>query len=412
MVSKTTCRNCKSKKFENLFSLGNLSYTGKFPSKKNQNIPKGKIILVKCVKCQLVQLDRKFNPKYLYNKDYGYRSGINRTMRDHLGNITEKLNKIVNLRENDYVLDIASNDATLLNSYKTRGLKKVGVDPILNKFRKSFYNKIDYKISDFFSLKAIKKKINNKFKIITACAVFYDVNNPNKFLKDVSFLLEKNKGIFYLEFQDLLSIIKNNLFDTICHEHLEYYSLTVVKKMIDKNNMKITNVYKNDINGGSLSLFIAHKDSNYKINGKNIKKLLSEEKKFKLNKKKTYLNFYNRIENIKINLLKILNKLKRNKTKIHGYGASTKGNVLLQYFKIDNNLIDCIADRNPEKNNLFTPGTKIKIITEAKSRKIKPHVYLVLPWHFKNEILKREEKTIKRGTKFIFPLPNLEIIKQ
>jgi hypothetical protein len=400
MVIKTSCRNCNNYKFDNLFSLGNLFYTGKFPSEKKHKIPKGKISLVKCKSCQLVQLDRKFNPKYLYNKDYGYRST----------GISKKLTKLAKLKKNDFVLDIASNDATLLNSYKTYGIKKIGIDPILNKFKK-FYKKIDYKIANFFSLEAIQeKKIKNKFKIITACAVFYDIDKPNKFLKDVSQLIDQDTGVFYLEFQDLLSIIKNNLFDTICHEHLEYYSLKVAKNMTEKNNMKIIDIYKNDINGGSLSLYIAHVNSKFKTVDKNINKILVEEKKFKLNEKKTYINFYNKINNIKKKLLKILINLKKNNKIIHGYGASTKGNVLLQYFNINHNLIDYIADRNPAKNNLYTPGTKIKIITEEKSRKYKPDFYLVLPWHFKKEILIREKKIIKRGSKFIFPLPNLKII--
>ena len=410
MAFKISCRNCNNYKFDNLFSLGNLFYTGKFPSEKKQKIPKGKISLVKCKSCQLVQLDRKFNPKYLYNKDYGYRSGINKTMTNHLTNISKKLTKLTKLKKNDFVLDIASNDATLLNSYKTHGIKKIGIDPIINKFKK-FYKKIDYKIQDFFSFEAIqKKKIKNKFKIITACAVFYDIDKPNKFLKDVSQIIDQDKGVFYLEFQDLLSIIKNNLFDTICHEHLEYYSLKVVKNMIEKNNMKIIDIYKNDINGGSLSLYIAHVNSKFKTVNKNINKIIIEEKKFKLNEKRTYINFYNKINNIKKQLLKILTNLKKNNKTIHGYGASTKGNVLLQYFKIDHNLIDYIADRNPAKNNLYTPGTKIKIITEEKSRKHKPDFYLVLPWHFKKEILIREKKTINKGSRFIFPLPNLKIV--
>ena len=180
--------------------------------------------------------------------------------------------------------------------------------------------------------------------------------------------------------------------------------------MIEKNNMKIIDIYKNDINGGSLSLYIAHVNSKFKIVNKNINQIIIEEKKFKLNEKRTYINFYNKINNIKKKLLKILTNLKKNNKTIHGYGASTKGNVLLQYFKIDHNLIDYIADRNPAKNNLYTPGTKIKIITEEKSRKHKPDFYLVLPWHFKKEILIREKKTINKGSRFIFPLPNLKIV--
>ena len=405
------CRNCKSMKFENLFSLGKLSFTGKFSNKLNNNIPKDYINLIKCKKCNLVQLDRNFNPNYLYGSDYGYRSGINKTMTDHLLSISNKLSKLTNLKNIDLVLDIASNDATLLNSYKTRNIIKVGIDPILKKYKK-FYKYINFKIPNFFSQKTILQAgISQKFKIITACAVFYDIKHPNRFLADISNLLDQQEGIFYLEFQDLLSIIKFNLFDTICHEHIAYYSLEVVQKMLKKNNLKLIDVFKNNINGGSLSLVISHNKSKYRLNNLRINKLVLEEQRYNLKNKKTYYNFYKKINLIKKKLFDFILKLTLSKKTIHGYGASTKGNVLLQYFEINKEYIPYIADRNPDKNNLYTPGSKIKIINEKKSRSMIPDYYLVLPWHFKNEILKREKKIRKIGTKFIFPLPKLEILK-
>ena len=285
-------------------------------------------------------------------------------MTNHLKSISKKLTKLTKLKKNDYVLDIASNDATLLNSYKTLNVIKVGIDPIIRKFKK-FYRNIDFKISDFFSQKSIKKsKIKKNFKIITACAVFYDIENPNEFLKDISTLIDKKNGVFYLEFQDLLSIIKNNLFDTICHEHIEYYSLKVIMSMLKNNDLKLIDVSKNDINGGSLSLVISHSLGKYKINRNEINNLLNEEKKYKLELVSTYYKFYSKIQKLKKNLNKLLLNLVKDNKIIHGYGASTKGNVLLQYFKVNNKVIPFIADRNPEKNNLYTPGTYIKIINE------------------------------------------------
>ena len=307
------------------------------------------------------------------------------------------------------MLDIARNDGTLLNSYYEKDIIKIGIDPTINKFTK-YYKNINHKVSDFFSYRVFKKlKLNKENKIITACAVFYDLNDPNKFLKDVSKILEKKDGIFYLEFQDLLSIIKNLLFDTICHEHLEYYSLSIVSKMIQNNDLKLLDVEKNDINGGSLSLIIAHKETIYRQNKIKITKFLKEEKKYKLSSKKTFDIFFKKISHLKTKLNKFIKKIISEKKVIHGYGASTKGNFLLQYFNIDNNMIKFIADRNPLKKNLYTPGTKIQIITERKSRKINPDYYFVLPWHFKKEILKRENDIRKKGTKFIFPLPVFKI---
>ena len=193
------CRSCKSSKLVNLFSLGKMSFTGKFPRSSNANIAKTKLGLEMCAKCSLVQLDRNYNLKYLYNPDYGYRTGINKTMTNHMKNIKKVLSKKSKLKAGDYVLDIASNDGTLLNCYN-KNITKVGVDPLVNKYIK-YYKKINYKIPDFFPSKKINQKIKNKFKIITALSVFYDAEDPNKFLNGVSKIL-KEDGIFLIEHAD------------------------------------------------------------------------------------------------------------------------------------------------------------------------------------------------------------------
>ena len=402
------CRLCHSNKFSGLFSLGNLSFTGKFANNVKQNIPKKEIHLVICNHCKLVQLNQDFNPKYLYGKDYGYRTGLNQTMTEHVKLIAHEAQKLSKIKKGEFVLDIASNDGTMLNFYR-KDLMTVGIDPILNKF-KNFYNKINYKIPNFFSFSSLKKyKLNKKYKIISALSVFYDVKNPNYFLKDIKKILHA-EGVFILEHADLLSIVKNNLFDTICHEHLTYYSSKLIINMMKKNDLTVFDLKKNNTNGGSIRYYISHSNSIYKIKHNKISSILSEEKLFKLEEKKTYENFLKNINIQKEKLQSFLKSKVKQKKIVHGYGASTKGNVLLQYFNIDSKLIDFIADRNPNKYNLYTPGTKIKIISEKLSRKMNPKYYLVLPWHFKNEILKREIKIRKKGTKFIFPLPKLKII--
>ena len=402
------CRLCNNNKLSFLFSLGNLSFTGKFSHNNQINIPKSKISLVICKKCKLVQLSQNFNPKYLYGKDYGYRTGINLTMKNHVKKIVIEAQKLSKINKGDYVLDIASNDGTMLNYYK-KDLVTVGIDPILSNFKK-FYKNINFKVNDFFSFNTLKNnKLDNKYKIISALSVFYDLKKPNNFLKDIKKLLHPS-GVFILEHADLLSIVKNNLFDTICHEHLEYYSTKIIIDIMYKNNLKVFNIKKNNINGGSIRYYISHKDAKFKINKKKILPIINEENKFKLEKINTYKNFLKKI-NIQKNKLNFFLKKELIKKKIfHGYGASTKGNVLLQYFKIDNNQIDFVADRNPKKYNLYTPGTKIKIISEKLSRRIKPDYYLVLPWHFKSEILKRERKIRNKKTRFIFPLPKFQVI--
>ena len=401
------CRSCKNKYFTRLFSLGKMSFTGKFSKKIKKNIRKDFINLIMCKSCKLVQLDRNFNPKYLYDNNYGYRTGINSTMTNHVKMVANEAEKITKLKKDDAVLDIASNDGTLLSFYR-KNIIKVGADPLVNKYKK-YYKKINFAISDFFSLEAVKKyKISKKFKVISALSMFYDLPDPNKFLRDVKKVLHKD-GIFILEHADLLSIINNCQFDTICHEHLEYYSSKIIIELMTKHKLRVFNIKANDINGGSKRYFICHLDAKYKCN-KKINKFLKEETKFKLDKVKTFKDFFKLINSQKIKLKKKIKEIKNKGLVIHGLGASTKGNVLLQYFNISNKQIEYIADRNPQKYNTYTPGTKIKIISEKISRKNKPDYYLVLPWHFKTEILKRERLIRKKGTKFIFPLPKMTII--
>ena len=400
------CRICKSTNLKELFSFGKLCFTGKFPS-KSQNIRKEPITLIICKTCELVQLGHNFDLNYLYGPDYGYRTGINKTMLNHVKKVVINLSKKTKVKKNDFVLDIASNDGSLLKYYNKK-INTFGIDPILEKYKNQYKN-INYKIPDFFSAKKIMKMTKKKFKIITALSVFYDSENPDKFIKDIKKLLA-NDGIFLLEFADLASIVKNKLFDTICHEHLEYYSSKVIFNLCSINNLRVFDIKENDINGASKQYFICHQNSKHKSNYFKIKSILNSEKKLNLSKENTYKKFFKIINNSKNKLNRFIKKAIKRKKIIHGYGASTKGNVLLQYYGINNKMIDYIAERNKNKYNLFTPGSRIKIISENLSRSHKPDYYLVLPWHFKKEILVREKEIRKKGTKFIFPLPKLQII--
>lgn len=401
------CRNCNHKKLIKLFSLGKQKFSGKFPA-RGEKIPNGELDLIMCSRCKLVQLRNVFNLKYLYNKDYGYRTGINKTMTNHVKSVTTKLAKISKLRIKDNVLDIASNDGTLLNHYK-KNIITWGIDPILYKYKKN-YNKINYKITNFFNYKfIIRKKKSVKFKIITALSVFYDLENPHDFIVAVKKLLHKD-GIFYLEFQDLMKILKNNMFDTICHEHLEYYSVNFINSLMKKHNLRVFDHYYNKINGGSSAYFICHRNSYYKSHTSKINKIINQEIKYGIKKISTYKNFKKKIDLLKNRLNLLINNLVRDGKVIHGYAASTKGNILLQYLNLNNKQIKFISDRNPKKSGLYTPGSKIKIITEKESRKMKPDYYLVLAWHFRREILLREKELRRKGTRFLFPLPTINVV--
>jgi len=403
------CRSCGFKEFDDLFSLGNQYYTGIFP-KKNEilKVPRGELKLVRCTKCDLVQLSKNFNLKKMYGNNYGYRTGLNISMVNHIKEKIKYLKKKVKIDDNDIILDIGSNDGTLLNCFDNKKYKLIGIDPTLFKFKK-YYPKKVIKINNFFSKKNLVKALGKrKVKLITSIAMFYDLPDPISFANDIYDILDDD-GIWHLEQSYSGYMLKNLSYDTICHEHLEYYSLKSIKYIFDKCNLKIIDIKFNNINGGSFAISVAKKESSIKINNLVIKKVLDNEKKNKINSTKKYKSFFNTINNEKLKLIKLLSKLKKENKIVLGYGASTKGNVLLQFCNFKNNRIKYISDVNKEKENCYTPGSKIKIISEQSAKKIRPDYYLVLPWHFKEFILKKEKSTIKNGIKFIFPLPKIKV---
>ena len=398
------CRSCKSTHLIKVYSLGKQSLTGVFPPKKNTNITKGDLSMIICNRCKLLQLQHNFNPDEMYGSNYGYMSSLNKSMVSHLKMKALNLKKKYNLKIKNNILDIGSNDGTFL-SYFNNKFKLFGCDPTIKKF-KNFYRKDIKKIPLFFSSKHFK---NKKFDLITSISMFYDLPDPLDFAQQIHSILHE-KGIWHIELSYMPMMIKNTSYDTICHEHLEYYSLKSLKHLLDRANLKIVNLSFNQINGGSIELDIAKKKSTHKECTHLINWVLESEKLNKYNDIERQKAFFKECKNHKYLLKKLLLTLKKQNKKILGYGASTKGNVLLQYCGINSKILDNIAEVNKFKFNKFTPGTKIKIISEKKAKQKKPDYLLVLPWHFKDHIVKREQKFLKEGGKLIFPLPDIEII--
>ena len=409
MTKINCCRSCKSKKLVNLFNLGKQSFTGIF-LKKNNKIPKGNLTLVMCKLCSLVQLGDNFNLKIMYGSSYGYRTGLNASMVKHIQNKADFLKKISNVKRKDLIIDIGSNDGTMLNYFlKKKNYNLAGIDPTINKF-KSFYKKKIKKIPNFFNKKLVDKYLKKeKAKIISSISMFYDLPNPLKFAKDVYSSLH-NEGVWHLEQSYAGSMLKQNSYDTICHEHLEYYSLKSIKYIFDKAKFKIIDISFNEINGGSFAITVAKKQSKHKEIHSKIQKILNFEKKNNINSPKKYKQFFKTIKLEKKKLIQSLKTLKRNKKKVIGYGASTKGNVILQFCNINTDLLQQVCDVNIDKEGTFTPGTNIPIVDERKAKKDNPDYFFVLPWHFRKFILKKEKITIRKGTKFIFPLPKFQIV--
>jgi GDP-mannose 4,6-dehydratase len=403
------CRLCRSDNIYSSIDLGKSSYSGIFP-RKNEHIPEVQISLCKCMDCGLVQLYNLFNIEYMYGDTYGYRSGLNKSMVTHLTKFVEEIESIVDINNNDNILDIGANDGTLLNNYnRDKNVNLFGIDPSCDKFK--MYHKEDLKmINDFFNYEAIYNKYGAiKFKVISSISCFYDLPDVSKFVQDIKLCLTPD-GIWVSEQSYLLYMLKSNSYDTICHEHLEYYTVKQFKYLCDKYSLKIINLSENYCNGGSFRIYLTHAENKKYDEFTGLKRYLENEEQLGHNTLEplSKLNQFMILHKSKIR--ELFDEIKKEGKIVHGYGASTKGNILLQYCEVTSDDIKCFAEVNPDKFGKYTPGTNIPIISEEDSLQMKPDYYFVCPWHFKEDILGRVTDKLKSGIKFIFPLPEINIV--
>jgi len=398
------CRICKSSDLWSIIDLGRLAFTGIFP-KKGERVKKGRLELIKCRKCGLVQLRDNFDLKEMYGDSYGYRSGLNDSMVQHLSRIAEKVMNSTNLNfgfnikdelvlPKDIIIDIGSSDGTLLGLLPET-LRLIGIDPTIKKFGK-YYEPHIGKIPEFFS----KGQVEEKAKVITSLAMLYDLHDPLQFFQDVCDSLVDD-GIWITEQCYLPSMIDNLTYDTICHEHVEYYGLKQIKYMADKVGLKIVDVELNDINGGSFCVTMSKLGKESPM----VESFLKKEERFDY--EEPFANFAWRIRKHK---RMVQSFFRKNEDKlVLGYGASTKGNVILQHCEITKKQMPFIGEVNEDKFGRLTPGTRIPIINEVEAREMNPDFFFVLPWHFRVGITKKERAFRKKG-KLVFPLPNLEVV--
>jgi len=416
LIKHNTCRVCGSNALTPVINLGEQYLQGSFVKPGKEMPPTRKIStsLVRCdpmrdeKACGLLQMEYTIPPEVLYSA-YWYRSGTNNTMRRHLQGIVEEAMGITGRKESATVLDIGCNDGTLLGFYPA-SFTKFGVDP--SDVAREIKAPVNV-VQDIFPSEELISRLDTRtFDIITSIAMYYDLEDPIAFTRGIKQILSP-EGIWVFEMSYMPTMLKMTSYDTICHEHIEYYSLAVIEYILKQAGMKIVNVLHNDINGGSLRCHATHiSNFTYKQDEfqQNIKAMRQEEFDLELDTDKPYRHFQDRVNVHKEELNSLLKKLKKEKKKIHIYGASTKGNTILQWCGIDHRIIDCAAERNPDKYGALTLGTDIPIVSEEESRAMNPDYYLVLPWHFKEEFLVRERETLERGIGFIFPLPTIEII--
>lgn len=403
------CRISKSSHLVSVLDLGNQALTGVFPKSPEETVTIGPLELVWCPDSGLLQLKHSYDPDEMYGDNYGYRSGLNQSMVDHLARKVGFLERLATPESGDVVVDIGSNDATTLKAFKTQGLDRVGIDPVGSKFINHYPKDIEL-VPSFFSAEAFHLLKKKPAKIVTSIAMFYDLEDPVKFAKDIHSILDDN-GIWHFEQSYMPSMLRTHSYDTICHEHIEYYSLRSVMSILKRADLKLLDVAMNDINGGSFAI-TATKVSNSKIpeNRAVIDWLLEQEARMGLDTVRPFREFEERVYRHRTDLQNLIRSLVADGKKILGYGASTKGNVMLQFCGLTPADIPAIAEVNPDKFGRVTPGTHIPIISETEAHAMKPDYFLVLPWHFKHGIIRREQAFLQNGGKFIFPFPEIEIV--
>lgn len=402
------CRLCESKSLVEALDLGVQTLTGVFPKTRDTKVPAGPLKLVQCDHCKLVQLAHNYDLSLLYGQTYGYRSGLNQSMVRHLHEKVRRIERLVELRAGDLVADIGSNDGTLLNAYAASGLRRIGIDPSGPKFYQFYQPGVEL-IPDFFSASALRGLTDQEAKVVTSIAMFYDLERPREFVQQIRNVLAED-GVWVFEQSYLPFMVRANSYDTICHEHLEYYSLHQIVQLLGEANMKIVDLEFNDVNGGSFSVTASHRNSALPEASDLVKKTLEQEETLGYTSIEPLIALGVEMEKHRAHVRDFLEGVRKRGETIFGYGASTKGNVLLQYCNIDSHLLPAIAEVNEDKFGSVTPGTNISIISESEARQRHPDYFFVLPWHFRSGIVAKESDYLAGGGKLVFPLPHLDVV--
>ena len=404
---RTTCRVCGSADLRPVLSLGNqyiINFPdGDAPREEGLQAPLD-IVLCGRPECSLAQLRHTVEPDLMY-RQYWYKSGINQTMRDALADVTRSAAERVDLKNGDVVIDIGANDGTLLRSYTANGLFTVGFEPATNLVEEASAG-TSLIINNYFNRENFEEKVpGRKAKVVTSIAMFYDLEDPNRFVDDVRSVLAED-GVWINQFNYLGTMLERNAFDAVSHEHLEYYSLSSLEYLLSRHGLEVFDLSLNELNGGSIRAYIAH-SGRFPVR-EGVAKLRDSEAN--LRTFKPYRQFVERIEDIRKRINTFIEGEHKAGKKIYVYGASTRGNTQLQYFGLDNRLITAAAERNPMKWGKKMVGTNVPIVSEEDARKAKPDYFLVLPWAFIKEFTAREKEFLERGGRFIVPLSEFRLV--
>ncbi len=409
----SACRCCGNTALESILSLGEQTLTGVFPRSPDEPITRGPLELVKCLgdeACGLVQLRHTYDSSEMYGDNYGYRSSLNQSMVRHLREKVSALLAHFPIAPGDVVLDIGSNDGTLL-SFMPESAERVGMDPTITRYAQ-YYQPGIRAVPAFFSADSFRELYGDRrASIVTSIAMFYDLGDPLTFVADIASVLAPD-GVWHLEQSYLLTMLAQNAYDTICHEHVEYYALRQIQWMLRRSGLRILDVELNDVNGGSFSLTVCHEGARHVSNHAAIEALERLELTEGLETLAPYREFARRVAAHRDDLVALLSRLRADGATVLGYGASTKGNVILQYCGLTAREIPAMAEVNADKFGALTPGSLIPIIPEAEARARRPEYLLVMPWHFRDNLIQREADYLARGGRMIFPLPEISVVEQ
>lgn len=408
-IEAAACRICGNDQFTSVMDLGEQALTGIFPKSRDEDVGAGPVELIRCSSaggCGLVQLRQSYDVSQMYGENYGYRSGLNASMVQHLQSKIQKIVDLGILEAGDVIIDIGSNDATSLKSYPKNGYLLFGVDPTGVKFREYYTDDITL-VPDFFSAAAISGPLGGrKAKVVTSFSMFYDLEDPTQFAREVAGALADD-GIWVFEQSYLPAMLEANSFDTICHEHLEFYALKQIEWIAREAGLKVIDVELNDVNGGSFSVTASKAGGSRQPNTANLERIRADEAALQLDGDAVYQAFKDRVEEAREATIGFFEKAKDAGETVYGLGASTKGNVLLQEFGINESHITAIGEVNEDKFGAFTPGSLIPLMSEADVLALNPDYLFVLPWHFRPFF---ESLPSLKGRKLVFPLPKFEII--
>ena len=400
------CRICGNSELTRVLDLGEQMLTGVFPAERDAEVTVGPLRLVKCTggeeTCGLLQLEHGYDLGEMYGDNYGYRSGLNQSMVAHLGRKVERISGLVGLEPGDLVVDIGSNDATTLRAYTQPGLTLVGIDPTGAKFRRYYPDHVEL-IADFFSSSLLQERFpGRKAKVVTSFSMFYDLPAPMEFMREVADVLADD-GIWVFEQSYMPLMLETNSYDTVCHEHLEFYALRQIQWMTDRTGLRIVDIEFNDVNGGSFSVTVAKGKG--ELPGE-VRAILEREDAAGLSGLEPYRAFEERVRRSRDELLAFVDAARAEGKTVAALGASTKGNVLLQYCGLNGERLSAVGEVNPEKYGCFTPGTWIPIVPESELLAQRPDYLIVLPWHFRRFF---EQAPAFAGTSLVFPLPHLQV---